>query len=84
MDEYIISIINIIFLVICTIMLFSDLLIYRKNNKKIKISSQNKILFYKLKKQSLNNISINDIEQLRYFLSQEIKDRRKNENKKSR
>lgn len=77
MNEYIISIINIIFLVICTIMLFSDLLIYRKNNKKIKISSQNKILFYKLKKQSLNNISINDIEQLRYFLSQEIKERKK-------
>lgn len=76
---------DIILLILTITFLLIDLIIFYKNNKKYnsKISSQNKILFYKLKKQYLNNTSIEDIKQLITFLNKEVKEReKKNENKK--
>lgn len=46
------------------------------NEKYNKINPQNKILFYKLKKQYLNNISNEDIKELQIFLDSVLRERK--------
>lgn len=71
------------FLIISFIILLFDIIFYLKSNKNIEISPNNKILFIKLKKQYLNNVSDDDILQLIFFLKKYLKERKKkNENKK--
>ena len=73
--KIILIILALVNLILLCYQLFTD-----RSYKKIKISPQNKILFYKLQKQYLNNCSNNDIEQLIYFLEKYLEV--KNENKK--
>lgn len=73
----ILEFILLIFDLITIILLFREIKINKARfNKKIK--SNNKILFYKLQKQYLNNSSYDDIEELIIFLNNYLKERKKN------
>lgn len=61
---------NIFLILIIIFLLLFDIKVFNRNKKvfNTKISNENKILFYKLQKQYLNNVSDDDIRQLISFL----------------
>lgn len=72
---FIIQFILLILDIITIFLLFKEIKINQvRFNRKIK--SNNKILFYKLQKQYLNNCSIEDVEELIVFLNKYIKERK--------
>lgn len=75
---------NSIIILISSILLIIDIIIYQKNRKilKRKIKNHNKIRFTQLQKQYLKNTSDDDIKDLISFLCQHLEKEKKNENKK--
>lgn len=74
---------NSIIILISSILLIIDIIIYQKNRKilKRKIKNHNKIRFTKLSKQFLSNTNEEDIKDLISFLYQYLEKEKKNENK---